>query len=88
VTYIPMIDTETGEVDSILVAQRAETRACSEWGGPNPPPSYQRQALAWCLERANSERLQWRDSRGLPREDVGTLTDISTWTDTFRRASC
>lgn len=84
--YIPMIDTETGEIDSLRVVARAETRACSEWGGPNPPPSYHRQALAWCLERAQSERLQWRDERGLPREEEGVLTDISGWTDTFRRA--
>jgi hypothetical protein len=87
VAYIPMIDTDTGEIDSLRVAQRAETRACSEWGGPNPSPNYHRQALAWCLERAQSERLQWRDARGLPREEEGVLTDISTWTDTFRRAS-
>jgi len=86
-TYIPMIDQDTGEIDSILVAQRAEARACREWGGPNPPPNYHRQALAWCLERAASERLQWRDERGLPREDAGELVDISGWTDTFRRAS-
>jgi hypothetical protein len=79
VTYIPMIDTETGEVDSILVAQRAETRACSEWGGPNPPPSYQRQALAWCLERANSERLQWRSDRGLPDDTPMIEMNLPSW---------
>jgi hypothetical protein len=83
--YIPMIDEETGEINHARMIERADLRACREWGGPNPPPSYVREAHSWCLERARSERLQWRDNRGLPREDVGTLTDISEWTDTFRR---
>lgn len=86
-SYIPMIDQETGEIDSALLIERADLRACREWGGPNPPPSYIRNAISWCMERAQSERLQWRDNRGLPREDGGELVDISGWTDTFRRAS-
>jgi hypothetical protein len=85
--YIPMIDPETGEIDHALMIERADLRAMREWGGPNPPPSYYRAAHAWCIERACAERLQWRDDHGLPREDEGTLTDISTWTDAFRRAS-
>ena len=82
---IPLIDPETGEIDHLRVIERGDARACSEWGGPNPPPSYVRQGHQWARERAQSERLQWRDIRGLPREDEGVLTDISTWTDTFRR---
>lgn len=86
-SYIPMIDPETGEVDNHLVTERAKLRAAKEWGGPDYPPRYLRQELEWCTERAHSERLQWRDNRGLPREDVGELVDISGWTDTFRRVS-
>lgn len=85
--YIPMIDQETGEIDHTLRIERADLRAQREWGGQNPPPSYYREAHSWCLERARAERLQWRDDRGLPREDAGELVDISGWTDTFRRAS-
>lgn len=85
--YIPMIDQETGEIDYLRVAEHSELRACREYGGDNPPPSYRRQALDWCLERAASERLQWRDARCLPREDGSELVDISGWTDTFRRTA-
>jgi hypothetical protein len=84
--YIPMIDQETGEIDQISVIERTILRAQREFGGPNPPPRYTIQAREWCLERASSERLQWRDARCLPREDGGELVDISGWTDTFRRA--
>jgi len=85
--YIPMIDPETGEIDHHLVIERADLRAIREWGSSPPPPSYIRSALSWCMDRARSERLQWRDARGLPREDEGQLVDISGWTDTFRSMS-
>jgi hypothetical protein len=85
--YIPMIDQETGEIDHARLIERADLRACREYGGPNPPPSYIREAISWCTERARSERLEWRDSHGLPRDEPTTEVDISGWTDTFRRAS-
>lgn len=85
--YIPMIDQETGEIDRIAITERAHLRASREWGGPAPSPAYIRNAFAWCWDRAQSERLQWRDERGLPREEKGELVDISTWTDTFRRVA-
>jgi hypothetical protein len=86
--YIPMIDPETGEIDRLLLSQRAMARARQESGNPIPPSNYVLAALKWCGDRAAAERLQWRDDHGLPREGEGILTDISTWTDTFRRTSC
>lgn len=86
-SYVPLIDEETGEILQHLVKERAMLRACREFGGPNPPLSYLNEAYEWCRERARSERLQWRDARGLPREEPTTLVDISGWTDTFRRVS-
>ncbi len=64
--YIPMIDPNTGEIDHLLVQQRADARACREWGGPNPPPAYIRESVAWCVERSRYERRQWQRMRGLP----------------------
>lgn len=64
--YIPFINTETGEIDHLLVQQRADARACHEWGGPNPPPAYIRESVSWCIERSRSERRQWQRERGLP----------------------
>ena len=68
-SYIPMIDPTTGEIDRALVVERGDLRACREYGGPNPPPRYVRDAHSWCIERARAERLQWRQQRGLPSEE-------------------
>ena len=81
------INQETGEIDNDLVLQRTLLRATSEWGGEDFPQTYWIRAKQWAQDRAASERLQWRDARGLPREDVGELVDISGWTDTFRRTA-
>jgi hypothetical protein len=83
--YIPLIDIDTGEIDHVRLVERADLRACREYGGPTPPPCYIRDAISWCTERARAERLQWRQQRGLPDESPSTLVDISTWTDTFGR---
>jgi hypothetical protein len=77
--YIPLINTETGEIDSLTVAERAGLRACREWGGPDAPPSYQREALQWTLERARAERLQWRQMRGLPDESPCVMMAVPAW---------
>jgi hypothetical protein len=82
---IPMIDTETGEIDSLAIAEFAGLRACREWGGQDAPPAYHRNALQWTLDRAAAERLQWRQQRGLPDESPCTLVDTAGWTDSFRR---
>lgn len=83
--YIPLIDTDTGEIDRISITERAHLRAAREWGGPAPSPAYIRQAFSWCWDRAQAERLQWRQQRGLPDESPCILVDISTWTDSFGR---
>lgn len=85
--YVPMINTETGEIIPERVQERTLMRAISEWGGEDFPQTYWVRAKQWAEDRAASERLQWRDAKRLPREDVGTLTDISGWTDTFRRGA-
>ncbi len=82
--YIPMIDIETGEIDRIAITERAHLRAAREWGGPAPSPAYIRNAFAWCWDRAQSERRQWRQHNDLPDESPASLVDIATWTDTFR----
>lgn len=69
---LPLINQETGEVDSLAVAERAGLRACREWGGPNPPPGYHRIALEWVINRANDERLEWRRKHGLPDDSPTT----------------
>jgi hypothetical protein len=66
----PLINTETGEIDRAAVAERAQLRACREYGGPNPPPNYLRSELQWCQDRAEAERINWRLTRGLP-DDPG-----------------
>lgn len=83
---IALIDQATGEILPEAVKDRTLMRAISEWGGEDFPQTYWIRAKEWAEDRARSERLQWRDIRGLPREEEGVLTDISTWTDTFRRA--
>lgn len=69
--YIPMIDLATGEIDHLLVQQRADARACREWGGPNPPPAYIRESVSWCIERSRAERRQWQRMRSLPVDGEG-----------------
>lgn len=83
---IPLIDQTTGDILPEAVLQRTLMRAISEWGGEDFPQIYWVRAKEWAEDRARSERMQWRDNRGLPREDGGELVDISGWTDTFRRA--
>ena len=73
--YVPMINEETGEIDHALVLERGDLRACREWGGPNPPPSYVREAHAWWLcalrESGYSDRRRTRSLMGVgPRSNA------------------
>lgn len=72
--YTPMIDPDTGEIDHALVAERAQLRAIREYGSPNFPPGFLRSATEWCMDRAHSERYDWRRSRGLPDDRVANST--------------
>ena len=78
-TYIPMIHPDTGEVDTLAIAQRAPLRAASEYGGPNYPPSYLRSATAWLAERAASERRCWRRDHGLPDDTECVMMMVPDW---------
>jgi hypothetical protein len=84
---LKLIDPETGLIDPLAIAGAAPLRAAREYGGPNFPPLYLRQATQWLMERARAEQRAWRRDHGLPIEEPTTPTDISTWTDTFRRVS-
>lgn len=78
-SYIPMIDQETGEIDGRAIAERADLRACREWGGPNPPPSYIRDAVSWCTARARDERLSWRRDHGLLDDSAVEMRELPAW---------
>lgn len=82
--YIPMINPQTGEIDPLLVAERAQQRAASEYGSPDTPPSplreaYLRSATQWCMDRAQSERYDWRRSRNLPDDRPMCSMPIPAW---------
>lgn len=80
-SYIPMIDQSTGEIDHLLVIERADLRAMREYGGPIPPPAFIRNALSWCLDRARAERRAWRRDRNIP-DDSETVPFLSFAPDT------
>lgn len=77
--YIPLISTETGEIDNVEIVKRAPLRAAREWGGENYPPKYLREALDWLRERAAAERRQWRQERGMPSEETVVLMALPGW---------
>lgn len=76
---VPMINPETGEVDQIIAAERAQLRAAREYGSPDFPPSYLRAATEWCMDRAQSERYDWHRSRGLPDDRPTCTMAIPAW---------
>jgi hypothetical protein len=77
--YIPLIDTATGEILDTEIVKRAPLRAAREWGGENYPPKYLRAALDWLRNRAEMERLQWRQERGLREERTVILMNLPRW---------
>lgn len=87
--YTPMIDPDTGEIDPVIVAERAQLRATREYGSPNFPPGFLRSATEWCMDRAHSERYDWRRSRGLPddRPANSTITSFAKPQDGVRRSA-
>lgn len=77
--YVPLIDTETGEILETEIVKRAPLRAAHEWMGPNYPPKYLRDAIDWLRERAAMERLQWRQERGMREEHTVILMNLPGW---------
>lgn len=73
------IDRETGEIDSLALIEAADLRAKREWGGPQPPPSYIREAVSFVHERAHDLRREWRRARGLPDDTQFTMTEMPAW---------
>jgi hypothetical protein len=83
-----LIDPETGEVDSLTLLLAADLRAQREWGGPNPPPAYIRNAVSFVHDRAQDLRREWRRARGLPDDTQFTMTEMPAWGasgDSYRR---
>lgn len=77
--YEPMIDPETGEIDPALVTERAQLRAAREYGSPDFPPGYLRSATQWCMDRAQSERYDWRRTRNLPDDRPTCTMTVPAW---------
>jgi hypothetical protein len=84
-----MICQITGEIDPIIVAEAAKVRAAHQFGSPDFPPSYLREATAWCQDRAEGMRLCWRDHHGLPRErqEYVTITPFGRPGEGVRRSA-
>jgi hypothetical protein len=74
-----LIDQETGEIDRVKLGEAAALRAASEYGSPNFPPSYLRDSLAWCRDRATIMRAQWRRAHGLPDDTVYVTMNVPEW---------
>lgn len=77
--YNPMIHADTGEIDHLAVAERAQLRAAREYGSPDFPPGYLRSATEWCMDRAQRERYDWRRSNGLPDDRPTCTMAIPAW---------
>jgi hypothetical protein len=77
--YARMIDSDTGEIDALAITEAAKVRAAREYGAPNFPPIYLRQATEWCQGRAHSLRLDWRRQRGLPDDSAVEMRDVPAW---------
>jgi hypothetical protein len=77
-TPAPLI-TEDGELDFDAMGKRAHTRASSDWGGPDYPPSERRLATGWVMDRAQAERRAWRRDHGLPDDSVVSMVDVAEW---------
>lgn len=79
-SYIPMIDPETGEVDEALVQARAAERVARDYSDRAVPPAAAlRSELEWCRARAVNERLDWRRRRGLPDDSPVEMVMLPAW---------
>lgn len=77
--YEPMVHADTGEIDHIAVAERAQLRAAREYGSPDFPPGILRSATQWCMDRARSERYDWLRQRGLPDDRPMCTMAVPAW---------
>lgn len=83
-----LIDQDTGALDRIEIRSRALLMAQRDHGGQTPPPAVVRSCERAVMDLAQGVRARWFADRGLPDPDgEPEMVDISSWTDTFRRAS-
>lgn len=76
---LSLINQDTGEPDLLAIAEASVLRACSEYGSPNPPPVYRRQAEQYVLERAQTMRRGWRRDHNLPDDSAVTMVALPAW---------
>lgn len=76
-----LLDNETGQIDMAMVAAAADLRAAREFGSPNYPPSYLREATQYMLDRAAAMQVGWKRDRGIdPWAGVEMVKmSIPTW---------
>lgn len=74
-----MINPQNGTMDRAAIRATARSRAIREWGAPNPPPLYLREAYRWAMERAEGMARGWRRERGLPVEVAVTWVHVAEW---------
>lgn len=74
-----LIDPETGEIDGLALIEATDLRAQREWGGPQPPPAFIRDAVSFVHDRARDLRRAWRRDRGLPDDTPVTMTELPAW---------
>jgi len=79
---ILLINTDTGEPDRLVIAERAQLRACDEFGSSNPPPVYVRSAVRHYDDLALIARRRWRVEHGLPAHSVDdplVMVEMPSW---------
>lgn len=74
-----LIDQETGEIDGLACIEAADLRAQREWGGPQPPPAFIRDAVSFVHQRAADLRREWRRARRLADDTATTMTAMPSW---------
>ena len=79
-----LIDQSTGEINMTQVRIRAHQMALRTYGGNVYPPTYFNSALTAVMDLANAMRANWLADHGVS-DSTTRLTDVSGWTDTFRR---
>lgn len=64
-----LLDDDTGEIDTIKVAEVSSLRAAHEFGSMSYPPRCLRSATGEVMDRARALRREWRRNHGLDPHD-------------------
>jgi class 3 adenylate cyclase len=89
-THDMLIDQETGQIDWMVLKQRALSQARRHYVGRNPPTYEVRNELDSLKQIARIMRRRWRESHGLPDDTVYVQMDVAAWGasgDGFGRAA-